>query len=338
MRTAVYERYGAPDVVHITEADDPEVGEHEVLVRVEASTVGAADSAGRSGTPRFARLFFGLRKPKHPVLGSDFAGHVERVGAQVRRFAPGDGVFGTVAPATGAHAEMLTIADDGPIAHVPEGLDLAEAVATVDGFLTALPFLRDVAEVRPGQVVLVNGASGTVGSAAVQLARHLGATVVAVCSAEHEPLVRLLGAERVIDYTHDDFTDARDTYDVIFDAVGKRSFGACRRALTRRGIYLTTVPSGPIMLQAPFTRWFSRGRRAAIAFTGLRDARQKAEELGLLVELIDAGAFVPVIDRIVPFDDIVDAHRRVDTGHKAGSVVVAMTHTAAGLQPSSTAP
>jgi NADPH:quinone reductase-like Zn-dependent oxidoreductase len=131
----------------------------------------------------------------------------------------------------------------------------------------------------------------------------------------------------VTDYTREDFADARDTYDVIFDAVGKRSFGACRAALTRRGIYLTTVPSGLIMLQAPFTRWFSRGRRAAIAFTGLRDARTKAQELELLVELITAGTFVPVIDMIVSFDDIVEAHRRVDTGHKAGSVVVAMTST-----------
>jgi NADPH:quinone reductase-like Zn-dependent oxidoreductase len=325
MRTAVYERYGAPEVVRITEADEPEIGEHEVLVRVEASTVGASDSAGRSGTPRFARLFFGLTKPKHPVLGSDFAGVVERIGADVSRFAPGDRVFGTVAPASGAHAELLKIADDGPIAHVPERLDQAQAVATVDGFLTALPFLRDVADVQPGQVVLVNGASGTVGTAAVQLARHFGATVVGVCSAAHEPLVRSLGAERVIDYTRDDFAAARETYDVIFDAVGKRSFRACRAALTRRGIYLTTVPSGPIMLQAPFTRWFSRGRRAAIAFTGLREPRTKAEELDLLVELIVAGEFVPVIDMVVPFDDIVEAHRRVDTGHKAGSVVVAMT-------------
>ena len=325
MRTAVYERYGAPDVVRIQEADDPEIDENEVLVRVEASTVGASDSAGRSGTPRFARLFFGLTKPKHPVLGSDFAGIVERVGGRVGRFAPGDRVFGTVAPTSGAHAELLKIAEDGPIAHVPEQLDQAEAVATIDGFLTALPFLREVAQVRPGQVVLVNGASGTVGSAAVQLARHFGATVIGVCSAAHEPLVRSLGAERVIDYTRDDFTDARDTYDVIFDAVGKRSFGACRAALTDRGIYMTTVPSGAIMLQAPFTRWFSRGRRAAIAFTGLRDARTKAGELALLVDLVEAGAFVPVIDRVVPFDQIVEAHRRVDTGHKAGSVVVAMT-------------
>ncbi|MDQ0892965.1 NAD(P)-dependent alcohol dehydrogenase [Agromyces ramosus] len=325
MRTAVHERYGAPDVVRITDADDPVVGEHEVLVRVEATVVGASDSAGRSGTPRFARLFFGLTKPKHPVLGSDFAGLVERVGARVGRFAPGDRVFGTVAPSTGAHAELLKIAEDGPIVHVPEQLDQAGAAAIVDGFLTALPFLRDVAKVRPGQVVLVNGASGTVGSAAVQLAKHFGATVVGVCSGANEPLVHSLGADRLIDYTRDDFTDARGTYDVIFDAVGKRSFGACRAALTDRGIYLTTVPSGAILLQAPFTRWLSRGRRAAITFTGLRSAQAKAADLALLVELVERGALVPVIDMVVPFDDIVEAHRRVDTGHKAGSVVVAMT-------------
>lgn len=326
MRTAEYERYGAPDVVRIDEADAPEIAEHEVLVRVEATVVGATDSAARSGTPRFARLFFGLAKPKHPVLGTDFAGVVERVGARVGRFAPGDRVFGTLAPVSGTHAELLKTAEDGPIAHVPEQLDQAGAAAIVDGFLTALPFLRDVANVRPGQVVLVNGASGTVGSAAVQLAKHFGATVVGVCSGANEQLVRSLGADRVIDYTRDDFADARGTYDVIFDAVGKRSFGACRAALSAQGIYMTTVPSGAILLQAPLTRWFSRGRRAAIAFTGLRDAQSKAADLALLVDLVEAGAMWPVIDMIVPFDDIVEAHRRVDTGRKAGSVVVTMSH------------
>ncbi|SIO23051.1 NAD(P)-dependent alcohol dehydrogenase [Agromyces cerinus] len=325
MRIAVHERYGPPEVVHLQEAADPTIGASEVLVRVEASTVGPSDSAGRSGTPRFARLFFGLTKPKHPVLGSDFAGVVERIGDDVSRFAPGDRVFGTLAPAMGAHAELVVIAEDAPIAHIPGKLDAAGAVATVDGFLTALPFLRDLAQVAPGQVVLVNGASGTVGSGAVQLAKHFGATVVGVCSAANAPLVASLGADRVIDYTREDFTEARGAYDVIFDAVGKRSFGAARRALAPHGIYLTTVPSAAIMVQWPLTRWFSGGRRAAIAFTGLRDIRIKAAELALLVELIEAREFVPVVDRVVAFDDIADAHRRVDTGHKAGSVVVAVS-------------
>ncbi|MGW9631356.1 NAD(P)-dependent alcohol dehydrogenase [Agromyces sp. NPDC055520] len=328
MRIAVYERYGPPEVVHVQQAADPVIDANEVLVRVESSTVGPSDSAGRSGTPRFARLFFGLTRPKHPVLGSDFAGVVERVGDDVTRFAPGDRVFGTLAPAMGAHAELVTITEEAPIAHIPDGLDAAGAVATVDGFLTALPFLRDLAEVGPGQVVLVNGASGTVGSAAVQLARHFGATVVGVCSTANAPLVASLGADRVIDYASEDFADARGAYDAIFDAVGKRSFGAVRRALTPHGIYLTTVPSAAIMVQWPVTRWFSRGRRAAIAFTGLRDIRLKAADLALLVELIEAGEFVPVIDRIVAIDDIAEAHRRVDTGHKVGSVVVAVSPAA----------
>ncbi|MEF3405616.1 NAD(P)-dependent alcohol dehydrogenase [Agromyces sp. CCNWLW203] len=325
MRIAVYERYGPPEVVHLQEAAEPVPGATEVLVRVEASTVGASDAAGRNGTPRFARLFFGLTTPKHPVLGSDFAGVIERVGDGVTRFAPGDRVFGTLAPAMGAHAELVTIAEDAAIARIPERLTAAEAVATVDGFLTALPFLRDVAAVTPGQVVLVNGASGTVGSAAVQLARHFGATVVGVCGPANAPLVASLGADPVIDYTGEDFTEARGAYDVVFDAVGKRSFRAARRSLTAHGIYLTTVPSAAILVQWPVTRWFSRGRRAAIAFTGLRDIRLKAAELALLVELIEAGEFVPVIDRTVAFDDIAEAHRRVDTGHKAGSVVIAMS-------------
>ena len=325
MRTAQYEQYGGPDVVRIVEAGVPEISDTDVLVRVDATVVGASDSAGRSGTPRFARLFFGLTRPKHPVLGSDFAGVVERTGTGVTRFAAGDRVFGTVAPTSGAHAEYVKVPEHGAIVHVPEQVDQAEAVALIDGFLTALPFLRDAARVRPGQTVLVNGASGTVGSAAVQLAKHFGATVVGVCSGSNESLVRSIGADRVIDYTREDFTEVRDAYDVVFDAVGKRSFGQSRKALTPTGVYLTTVPSLAILLQAPFTRWFSRGRRAGIMFTGLRSAQAKAADLTLLVELIEASTLTPVIDRVVPFDDIAEAHRRVDTGHKAGSVVVAVT-------------
>lgn len=332
MRAAVFDRYGAPEVVRIEERPEPVIADDEVLVRVDASVVGVTDSVARTGTPKFARLFFGLRRPKHEVLGYEFAGVVERIGARVGRFVPGDRVFGAVDVGAGAHAEFAKVAEDGAIAHAPAGLDAAEAVATVDGFLTALPFLRDVAHVRPGQAVLVNGASGTVGSAAVQLARHLGATVTAVTSGANVELVRRLGADHVIDYTREDFTTERNAYDVIFDAVGKRSFGACRRALTPRGIYLTTVPGAAIMLQMPLTRLFSRGRRAAIAFTGLRDSHDKGTDLGLLVELAESGAFVPVIDRIVPFDEIVEAHRRVDTGHKAGSVVVAMSASPRGIR------
>ena len=306
----------------------PGVGPSEVLVRVGASAVGVADTVSRAGTPWFARLFFGLRRPKHPRLGTEFAGTVARVGDDVTRFAPGDHVFGAAEVGAGATAEFVVVGEHGAVAHAPAGSDAAHAVATVDGFLTALPFLRDVARVEPGQSVLVNGASGTVGSAAVQLAKHLGASVTAVTSGPNAELVRSLGADRVIDHTREDFTAERDAHDVIFDAVGKRSFGACRRALTPHGIYLTTVPSGAILLQALWTRIFGRGRRAAIAFTGLRDSRVKGVELEQLARLVESGAFVPVVDRILPLDELVAAHHRVETGHKVGSVVIAVADAA----------
>ena len=328
MRAARFDRYGPAEVVRIEERPVPEVGDDEVLVRVGASAVGVTDTVSRAGTPWFARLFFGLRRPKYPMLGTEFAGTVERVGEGVTRFAAGDRVFGAAEVGAGATAEVVVVAEHGAVAHAPARLDAAHAVATVDGFLTALPFLRDAGRVRPGQSVLVNGASGTVGSAAVQLAKHFGASVTAVTSGPNTELVRSLGADQVIDYTRKDFTTARDAYDVIFDAVGKSSFGACRRALTAHGIYLTTVPTGAIMLQMPVTRVFRRGRRAAIAFTGLRDSRVKGVELEQLARMVETGAFVPVVDRTLPLDDIVAAHRRVETGHKVGSVVIAVADAA----------
>ena len=324
MRAAVVERYGGPEVVQLRDIAEPTIAGRELLVRVEAATVGSTDGTNRTGRPAFSRLFFGLTRPRHRVLGYDFAGVVERVGPGVSRFAPGDRVYGTLAPSPGAHAEFVRIAEDGVIARTPNSIDAAGAVSLLDGFFTAIPFLRDGTRVRPGQTVLVNGASGTVGSSAVQFAKHLGATVVGVCSTEHVELVRSLGADRVIDYTHEDFAAAVDRYDVIFDAVGKRSFRECRHALTRDGIYLSTVPTLPVLLRARHARSSDTGRRAGILFTGLRSIAAKSADLVLIGELAEAGAIVPVIDRVVPFDEIAEAHRRVDGGHKAGNVVVAV--------------
>jgi NADPH:quinone reductase-like Zn-dependent oxidoreductase len=325
MRAAVVERYGGPEVVRVRDVDDPTIASHDVLVRVAATTVGSTDGTNRSGRPAFSRLFFGLARPRHRVLGYDFAGVVERVGPAVRRFAPGDRVYGTLAPAPGAHAELVRIAEHGVVAPIPDGLDAVGAVSLLDGFFTAMPFLRDGARVRAGQNVLVNGASGTVGSSAVQFAKHLGATVVGVCGSEHVELVRSLGADRVIDYTREDFAANINAYDVIFDAVGKRSFRGCRRALTPDGIYLSTVPTLPVLLRARHARSSETGRRAGILFTGLSSVAAKSADLVLIGELAESGAIVPVIDRVVPFEAIAEAHQRVDGGHKAGNVVVAMT-------------
>ena len=334
MRAAVVERYGGPDVVRIREVDDPIITDRDLLVRVEAATVGATDAVNRLGRPAFARLYFGLTRPKHAVLGYEFSGVVERVGSAVTAFAPGDRVYGTLAPSPGAHAERVRIAEDGLVARIPDGLDAASAVAMLDGFFTSIPFLRDGGRVRAGQTVLVNGASGTVGSAAVQFARHLGAHVVGVCSTDHVELVRSLGADQVIDYTREDFTEARDRYDVIFDAVGKRSFRECRPALTPDGIYLSTVPALSVLLRARHARSTETGRRAGIMFTGLHALAEKSADLALIGELAESGAIKPVIDRVVPFDEIVEAYRRVDGGHKAGNVVVAMAPAPLGTTAS----
>lgn len=327
MRVAAYEQYGPPEVVGIAERPDPSPGAGEVRIRVHAVSVGASDSAARSGTPWFARLAFGLRAPRTPVLGSDFAGVVDAVGPGVTRFAVGDRVFGATGADMGAHAELLIVAESGAIVGLPTAVDMTDAAAICDGGLTALPFLRDGAHLRPGMRVLVNGASGSVGAAAVQLAKHLGAEVTAVCGRAHVELVRSLGADRVIDYTREDFTTARGAYDVIFDAVGKSTFRRCRHSLATGGTYLTTVPSWAIMLQQLTSKVGSR--RAVIMFTGLRKDADKVPDLEELAALAASGAYRPPIEREVPLDDIAAGHRIVDTGHKAGSVVVRPAHAGA---------
>lgn len=321
MFAAVVETYGAPEVVHLAERPTPEPGPGEMRVRIHATVVGASDSAFRSGTPWFARLFSGPLKPRLQVLGSDFAGVVDAIGEGVRRFAPGDRVFGATGAASGAHAEFLVIDADGAVQPIPPGVPDIDAVAVIDGFLTAMPFLRDVCRVQPGQRVLVNGASGAVGSAAVQLARWMGAHVTAVTSTPNLGLARSLGAAHVIDYTAERFTDAREAYDVVFDAVGKASYGRVRRSLTRHGVYATTVPCFGLLAAIAWTR-FRRGRRAAVAFTGLRPDAAKRTDLELLSRLVADGEFVPVIDRTLPFADIAAAHARVDSSRKVGALVV----------------
>ena len=323
MKIAAYHRYGGADVVTIEDAATPVPKEHEVLVRVRAAVVTSADVAARSGRPIFSRLFFGILGPRLTVLGTEFAGDVEAVGSGVTRFSVGDAIVGATGARFGAHVEYLCISEDAAIAIKATNVDHTEAIAIVEGALTALPFLRDVAHLRAGQTILVNGASGSVGSAAVQLARHLGANVVAVCSAANAELVRSIGAHEVIDYAETDFTTGAPRYDVIFDAVGKSSFGRSRAALTPGGIYLSTVPGLPILLQMAWTRR-SRGKRAAIAFTGLRPAVAKVPDLVHLAGLIESGALVAVVHERYPFARVAEAHAAVDTGHKRGAAVLTL--------------
>ena len=322
MKAAVRDRYGSADVVRVEDVSTPVPDGDEVLVRVHAAVVGVVDSVAREGTPRYARVYFGLSRPRFPLLGSDFAGRVEAVGPAVTRFAVGDEVFGTVAPRFGAHAEYVCLSQDAAVAPKPAHLSYPEAAALVDA--TALVFLRDKARLASGQSILVNGASGSVGTAAVQLARHLGAHVTGVCSGPNVDLVERLGADVVVDYTTTDFTRAGTTYDVVFDVAAKSSFARSRRVLRRGGVYLTTAPSPAIFFQMAWTAWFGT-HRAMVAFTGLRDPAAKRADLSHLAGLADAGALVPVVDACYPLADITDAYRHVDRGHKRGNVIVTMS-------------
>ena len=321
MRAAVGRRYGGPDVVAVAELPVPQPRDGEILVRVRAATVGVVDGLARRGSPWFARAQFGPLRPRFPVLGSDFAGQVEGVGRLVTRFCAGDSVFGTVAPRFGAHAEYVCLPADGAVAPLPSGVSFAEGAALADA--TALCFLRDRAGVRPGQAVLINGASGAVGAAAVQLALYFGAVVTGVCSGPHTGLVRRLGAESVIDYTRTDFTRAGRRWDVIFDVAGTSSFVRCRRVLRPGGVYLTTAISPAIMVQMPWTARFGRSK-AVIAFTGLRPAADKRQDLLFIRDLAEKSALTAVIGARYPLERIGEAHARVDAGHKKGNIVVTM--------------
>lgn len=319
MKAAICRRYGSPDAVTVEEMPAPRPRDDEILVRVRAATVGVVDGLARRGSPLYARVQFGPLRPRFPVLGSDFAGVVEVAGRSVARFGVGDAVFGTMAPRFGAHAEYVCLPESGAVAPMPSSVSFAEAAALADA--TALHFLRDKAVVRPGQAVLINGASGAVGAAAVQLAVHYGASVTGVCSGPHAGLVRKLGAESVIDYTRTDFTRVGRRYDVIFDVAGKSSFLRCRRVLRAGGVYLTTAPSPAIMVQMPWTARFGR-TRAVVAFAGLRAAALKRQDLMVLRDLAEKSSLAAVIGARYPLERIAEAHARVDAGHKKGNIVM----------------
>jgi NADPH:quinone reductase-like Zn-dependent oxidoreductase len=319
MKAAVRGRYGGPEVVRVAEVEKPVPRDNEVLVRVHATTVNRTDCGVRAAHPFLYRLFVGLRRPRLTVLGNEFAGDVEAVGAGVRSFAPGDRVFGFSPNKFGAHAEYVAILDHGSIAALPASLSYEEAAPGTEGAHYALSGIRS-ARVQAGQDVLVYGATGAIGSAAVQLLVSVGAKVTAVCAGAHKDLVMGLGAVRVIDYTAEDFTRDTETYDLVMDAVGKSSFARCRRLLRPRGIYLSTdlgpLSQNPIL--ALVTPLFGR-RRVMFPIPTQRDP---AEIMRYLKDLMESGAFKPVIDRRYPLDQIVEAYRYVETGQKVGNVVI----------------
>jgi NADPH:quinone reductase-like Zn-dependent oxidoreductase len=317
MRAAVRTSYGPPDVVRIAEVDKPTPKDNQVLVKVHATTVNRTDCGLRAAKPFIYRFFTGLRRPRLTVLGNEFAGEVEAVGGGVTSFKAGDRVFGFNDISFGAHAEYMTMPEDGLLATMPANLTYEEAAPGTEGSHYALALIR-TAKLQSGQDVLVNGATGAIGSAAVQLLKTMGAEVTAVCGAEHMELVRGLGADRVIDYTAEDFTRDERRYDVVMDAVGKSSFGRCRRLLKPGGLYLSTdlgpLSQNPVL--ALVTPLFG-GRRVRFPIP-----RQDQGTVTYLKERIESGAFRPLIDRRYRLDQIVEAYRYVETGRKVGNVVI----------------
>jgi NADPH:quinone reductase-like Zn-dependent oxidoreductase len=319
MKAAVHTRYGPPDVVHVVDVPTPTAKDNEVLVRVHATTVNRTDCGFRGARPFFVRVFTGLVRPRVTILGNEFAGQVEALGPAVTSFAVGDRVFGYDDTAFGAHAEYLTIREDASLARIPANLTYAQAAAATEGSHYALANMRK-AKIRAGQRVLVNGATGAIGSAAVQLLASRGVHVTSVCDTAHLELVRGLGAERVIDRTAEDFTRDEQTYDVVFDAVGKSSFGRCRRLLEPRGVYLSTdLGRGG---QNPFLALITPllpGKSVLFAFP-----RHDQAMMNDFKELMESGLFRPVIDRSYPLAEIVEAYRYVETGQKIGNVVISV--------------
>ena len=324
MRAAVYHRYGGPSVVTVQDLDTPVPVAGEVLVRVTASVVGATEVAMRSGTPFAARLFAGPIHPRLRVLGSEFSGVVAGTGEGVDGFHVGDAVWGITGTGMRAHAEYVVVPANGVLEPLPAGIDPVDAAALVDA--TALSFLDDTAELVSGQSILINGASGAVGTAAIQLAVHRGATVTAVCSAERAAVVRELGADEVLDHRAGDVVstlrEQGRRFDVVFDVFGNLGYRNARTLLTPRGRYCGTVPTLPILWHTLRTRK-SKGQRGVIAFTGLRGRDAVRDDLRETAALAQAGVLKPIVDARYPLDRVADAHAHVDRG-KAGHIVLTM--------------
>jgi len=315
MKAVICDRYGPPDILRLEDVERPVPGQDEVLIRIRATTVNRSDCHYRLGTPPFARLFTGLTRPRHRILGSELAGDVEAVGPAVTGFTPGDAVFGVKAWTFGAHAEYICMRESAALAPKPAGVSYEEAAAVCDGVILALMGLRR-ADLRKGRSILVYGASGSIGTAAVQLSRYYDAGVTAVCNTKNLELVADLGAGQVIDYTREDFTANGQTYDVIFDAVGKHSFGRCRDSLNPGGIYLATDHLTNLVL-AP---WTSRVGDKKVVFP--IPPRYTKQDVVFLKGLMEAGQYRAVIDRRYPLADVAEACRYVETEQKTGNVVL----------------
>jgi len=321
MKAIKYTEYGSPDVLIVDEMTIPEPKPEEIRVKIHAASVTRADTMMRRGSPFIGRLYIGLKKPKYPVIGTGFAGEVEAIGSKVTEFKIGDSVFGESVFGSGTNAEYVCVPQNGMVAKKPENISYAEACSVCDGPLTSLNFLREVGKMQKGQHVLIVGASGSLGSAAVQIAKHLGAEVTAVCSGKNAIWVKDLGADKVIDYTKEDFKEASELYDMIYDTVGKHSFSTCKNALKSNGVYLSPVFQVRNLFQMLWTSKLGH-KKAKFAATGMRPVKELRFMLNELTELFEKNVIQTIIDKQFPLVETANAHTYVDTGHKKGNVVV----------------
>ncbi len=322
MKAAAASKYGPPEVIKIVELPKPVPKDNEVLVRIYAAVVGATDPVFLKGEPFISRIFTGLAKPKN-ISGDVFAGEIEDTGKNVNLFKKGDKVYGATDASMGAHAEYKCMPENGAIGLKPANMSYEEAAPVCDGGLISYHFLKAKGDIQAGQKVLINGASGSLGTYGIQLAKYFGAEVTAVCSTANMEMVKSIGADYAIDYTAEDFTKSGKQYDIIYDAVAKSSFSRCKNSLTENGIYLITTPS-PSVFISMLRRSKNKGKRAIFSAGGLKPAGEKAKDLIALKEIIEAGKIKSVIDRTYPLEEIAGAFRYVEKGHKKGNVVISI--------------
>ena len=320
MKAVVCTKYGPPEVLQLKEVEKPIPKDNEILIRIFTVVVGIEDCMQRKGKPYFGRIFVGFTKPRKPILGTEFAGEIEAVGKNVKLFKNGDEVFGSTGAGFGCNAEYMCMPEEGFLSKKLQKITFKEA-APVCGALAAWNLLKVKANIQSGQKIIIIDASGSISSAAVQIAKALGAEVTGVCSTDNLEFVKSLGADRVIDYTNEDFTENGQTYDVVLNVMGKPSFSHCKNSLKKRGFYLTTYPTLSVLLQMFWTGIFD-GKKVIFSATGLMPVSKRLSFLKYLILLFEEGKLKNIIDRNYRLDQIAEAHQFVEQGHIKGNVVI----------------
>ncbi len=321
MKAVLVTRYGKSDVLSIKEVKTPSPKNNEVLIKIYSAALNSTDPVFRKGKPYISRIFTGLLKPKYSIPGDVLAGEVISRGNDVSKFEIGDRVYGYTTETLGAHAEYKCLPESAPIIKIPANIKYDEAAGIVDGGHTALVFLKEMGRIASQQKILIYGASGSVGTAAIQIAISCGAEVTGVCSTKNIEMIKSLGVKKVIDYTKNDFTQEDKKYDIIFDTVAKKSLSQCKSSLTKNGIYLTTYPKIEVLLKGLFQSK-SKGKRAFFIAAGMKPATEKIKNLRSISELMKNGKIKVVIGKRFPMEEIAEAHEYVETGHKKGNAII----------------